>query len=166
MAARLTDRQRKKIIADYTELGSYRATAKRNGVSTDTVKRIILADGEIVQKATQKKEQNTTDMLAYMDSRKEQAKEILDTYIKALADPEKIDGAKLSEVATAMGIVIDKFVNNPIKNQLDRQKLELEIVKVESKLKDTQTEEEAEDNFMDALNASAAEVWEDSQEKE
>lgn len=42
--------------------------------------------------------------------------------------------AKLSEVATAMGIVIDKFVNIPVKSQLDRQKLELEIVKVESKI--------------------------------
>ena len=55
MAARLTDKQKKKIIADYTENGSYRATARMNGVSTDTVKRIVLADGEIVQKATQKK---------------------------------------------------------------------------------------------------------------
>ncbi len=74
--------------------------------------------------------------------------------------------AKLSEVATAMGIVIDKFVNTPVKNQLDRQKLELEIVKLESKIKDSQPEEEAEDNFMDALNAVADDVWEDSQEKE
>lgn len=29
---RLTDKQRKQIIADYVELGSYNATAKRNGV--------------------------------------------------------------------------------------------------------------------------------------
>ena len=65
-----------------------------------------------------------------------------------------------------MGIVIDKFVNTPVKNQLDRQKLELEIVKLESKIKDSQPEEEAEDNFMDALNAVADDVWEDSQEKE
>ena len=74
--------------------------------------------------------------------------------------------AKLSEVATAMGIVIDKFVNIPVKSQLDRQKLELEIVKVESKIKDSQPEEEAEDNFMDALNAAAVDVWEDGQDKE
>lgn len=77
VAARLTDRQRKKIIADYVELGSYRATAKRNEVSTDTVKRIVLTDGEIVQKATQKKEQNTVEMLAYMDSEKNRRKKSL-----------------------------------------------------------------------------------------
>lgn len=40
MAARLTDKQKKKIVADYVELGSYNATAKRNGVSDGTVKRI------------------------------------------------------------------------------------------------------------------------------
>ncbi len=87
---------------------------------------------------------------------------MLDAYIKALADPEKIYCAKLSEVATAMGIVIDKFVNNPLKHQIDRQKLEIELLKLESQIKGNQPEEEAEDNFMDALNGTAAEVWEES----
>ena len=32
MAARLTDKQKKKIIADYLETESYNATAKKNGV--------------------------------------------------------------------------------------------------------------------------------------
>ena len=166
MAARLTDRQKKKIIADYVELGSFNAAAKANGVSRNTVKAVVMADSEVSQKAAQKKEQNTVDMLAYMEKRKKEAQGVIDDYLKALADPNKIEMAKLSEVATAMGIVIDKFVNTPVKSQLDRQKLELEIVKVESKIKDSQPEEEAEDNFMDALNAVADDVWEDSQEKE
>ena len=42
MAKRLTDRQKKKIVADYLELQSYNATAKENGVSKDTVKRVVL----------------------------------------------------------------------------------------------------------------------------
>ena len=63
-----------------------------------------------------------------------------------------------------MGIVIDKFINNPMKHQLDRQKLE--ILKLESQIKDSQPEEETEDNFMYALNGTAAEVWEESEEKE
>ena len=48
----------------------------------------------------------------------------------------------------------------------DRQKLELEIVKLESQVKDSQPEEEAEDNFMDALNGTAAEVWEEGEVEE
>lgn len=109
MAARLTDKQKKKIIADYTENGSYRATARMNGVSDDTVRRVVLSDDEILQKAAQKKEENTLDMLAYMDSRKEQAQGVIDDYLAALANPEKIASAKLSEIATALGIVVDKF---------------------------------------------------------
>ena len=166
MAARLTDKQKKKIIADYMESSSYRATAKLNKVSATTVKNVVLDDTESVQKCAQKKEQNTLDMLAYMEKRKKEAQGVIDDYLKALADPNKIEMAKLSEVATAMGIVIDKFVNTPVKNQLDRQKLELEIVKVESKIKDSQPEEEAEGNFMDALNGTAAEVWEESEVEE
>ena len=122
MAARLTDRQKKKIIADYVELGSFNAAAKANGVSRNTVKAVVMADSEVSQKAAQKKEQNTVDMLAYMEKRKKEAQGVIDDYLKALADPNKIEMAKLSEVATAMGIVIDKFVNIPVKSQLDRQK--------------------------------------------
>ncbi len=46
MAAHLTDKQKKKIIADYIQLGSYNAAAKLNGVSRNTVKAIVLADSE------------------------------------------------------------------------------------------------------------------------
>lgn len=112
MAARLTDEQKKKIIADYVESGSYRATAKRFGVSAMTVRSVCTGNTETVRKCTQKKEQNTADMLAYMESRKEQAQKAVDAYLEALADPEKIKAAKLSEIATAMGIVVDKFTKN------------------------------------------------------
>ena len=166
MAARLTDKQKKKIIADYVECGSYNATAKKNGVSDNTVRKIILENSEIAKKCEQKKEQNTADILDYMESRREQAEDVLDAYIEALKKPEKIEAAKLSEIATAMGIVIDKFINNPMKHQLDKQKLEIELLKLESQIKDSQPEEEAEDNFMEALNQTAAEVWEESEVEE
>lgn len=109
MAARLTDEQKKKIIADYVESGSYNATAKKNGISPNTVKKIVNGNANIAQKCKLKKEQNTADMLAYMESRKAKAQEAVDAYLEALKDPEKIKSAKLSEIATAMGIVVDKF---------------------------------------------------------
>lgn len=160
MAARLTDRQKKRIIAEYVEVGSYNATAKKFGISESTVRRLCKREPEITRKAEQKREQNTADMLSFMESRKEQAKRVLDSYLESLDDPKKMAAAKLSEVATAMGIVIDKFINNPMKHQLDKQKLEIELLKLESQLKDSQPEEEAEDNFMDALNSVAGEIWE------
>lgn len=55
MAARLTDKQKKKIIADYVELGSYNAVAKLHGVSRQTVKNVVTDDAEIGQLLQQKK---------------------------------------------------------------------------------------------------------------
>ena len=117
MASRLTDKQKKDIIADYVETGSYRATAKRFGVSDNTVKKICAQNADIAQKCAQKKEQNTKDMLAYMDSRKGQAQGIIDKYLEKLADPEKLESATISQIATAMGIVVDKFMDNTTKEE-------------------------------------------------
>lgn len=112
MAKHLTDKQKKRIIADYVELGSYNAVAKKHMVSVDTVKRTVLRDNETAQKAKQKKEENTLDMLAYMDSKKTEAQGIIDLYLKALVDPKKLEKAPLSQIATSLGIVVDKFTRN------------------------------------------------------
>ncbi len=53
-----------------------------------------------------------------------------------------------------------------LKRNIDNKKLEIELLKLESQVKDSQPEEEAEDNFMDALNGTAEEVWEESEVEE
>ena len=68
MAARLTDKQRKKIVADYLETESVNAAAKRNGVSWDAAKKTIDEAGDIEKKLDRKKAENTADVLAYMES--------------------------------------------------------------------------------------------------
>jgi DNA-directed RNA polymerase specialized sigma24 family protein len=60
VAARLTDRQKKKILADYVQTNNFCATAKINGVSATTVKNLVRANADIVEKCEQKKEENTT----------------------------------------------------------------------------------------------------------
>lgn len=112
MAAHLTDRQKKRIIADYVEIGSYNAVAKKHKISATTVKKVVMRDVESVKKCERKKEQNTLDMLAFMDSRKEKAQQIIDMYMGALVDPDKVKGASLSTIATSLGIVVDKFTKN------------------------------------------------------
>lgn len=109
MAARLTDKQKKKIIADYVEQRSYNAVAKKHKVSATTVKNVVLKNVQIVGMCEQKREQNTLEMLEYMDSRKGEAQGIIDLYLKKLADPDKLEGATLAQIATALGIVVDKF---------------------------------------------------------
>lgn len=123
MAARLTDKQKKKIIADYVELGSYNAVAKIHGVSRQTVKNIVSTDAEIGQKLQQKKEQNTADILSHMESQKADVIKVLDEYITAMRDPVKIKRAGVVQLATALGIVIDKYTMTA-KNEQTLQKLD------------------------------------------
>ncbi len=110
MAARLTDLQKKKIIADFVQLGSYNAVAKMNGVSWDTVKRIVSETEEIGTILDQKKEENTADILAYMESQKQIVCEIIGKGLAALNDPEKLANANPSQITTALGTLIDKWV--------------------------------------------------------
>lgn len=107
MAARLTDLQKKQIVADYSATGSYRTTAKHFGVSDQTVRRVCCSESEISQKVAQKKEQNTLDMLSFMESRKNKVQKVIDHCLDIL--PEKLEEASASQVATVMGIVTDKF---------------------------------------------------------
>ena len=123
MAARLTDKQKKKIVADYLELGSYNAAAKKNGVSNHTVKRIALETPEISKKVQQKKAQNTADILSHMESQKDEVIKVLDEYLAAMRDPAKIKRAGVVQLATALGIVIDKYTMTT-KNEQALQKLD------------------------------------------
>lgn len=109
MAKRLTDKQKKKIIADYVECGSYNAVAKMNGVSHHTVKRVVEEVPGLAQKIQQKKEQNTADVLAHMEKKRDKVCEIIDTYLERLLDPEKLDRSTVLQLATTLGILIDKF---------------------------------------------------------
>ena len=112
MAARLTDKQKKKIIADYVQLGSYNATAKVNGVSLNTVKKIVQGNADIAEMCNQKKDENTADILAYMDSQKGVVCEIIGKGLAALNNPEKLAEASPAQITTALGTLIDKFTAN------------------------------------------------------
>lgn len=109
MAKHLTDRQKKKIIADYVELGSYNAVAKKHKLSATTVKNTVLKDKKTVEKCEQKKEQNTADILSFMDGKKKDVCDIISLYLEYLQDPKKLDRASVQSIATSLGIVIDKF---------------------------------------------------------
>lgn len=109
MAARLTDRQKKKILADYVQLGSYNATAKINGCSLNTVKKLVQDNADIAELCNRKKEENTTDVLAYMESQKKVVCEIIGKGLAALNDPEKLAEASPSQITTALGTLIDKW---------------------------------------------------------
>lgn len=110
MAKRLNDKEKQKIKADYIETGNLRETARINNVSVDTVKRTVEADDEITQKLTQKKEENTKDILKYMDSIYDKQKKIIDLSLEALeeklSNPDMFTNVK--DIATVYGVIFDK----------------------------------------------------------
>jgi Transcriptional regulators len=107
--AKLTDKQKKKIIAEKINGSSLRALAAKYGVSRTTISRVLKSDKEMSQKVTQKKAENTASVLAFMESQKNDVCRVIGSLLKAIEDPEKIADATLNQIATAMGIVIDKY---------------------------------------------------------
>ena len=107
---KLTDRQKKKIIADYVDNGNYSETARINGVNKSTVQRLISKNQEVQQKAQEKKEENTQDMLQYLESKKEDKKRVIEMCFKALEDklasPDMF--TSVSDIAMVYGIIVDK----------------------------------------------------------
>lgn len=110
--AKLTDKQRKKIIAESVNGSSIRALAAKYGVSTTTIQRVLKSDTELTQKVAQKKAENTVSILAFMDSKKNDVCALIDKLLAAMADDDKLAAATVNQLATAMGIVIDKYTAN------------------------------------------------------
>lgn len=109
---KLTDKQKQKIIADYINNQNYSETGRMNNVSDKTVRRII--DNEknidVVKKVEQKKEENTKDILQYMDNIYDKQKKIIDLSLEALIDklqnPDMFTNVK--DIATVYGVIFDK----------------------------------------------------------
>lgn len=109
MAARLTDKQRQKIVADYVQLGNYSATAKLNGVSRNTVKKIVTGNAEIAEKCQQKKAENTADILDYMEGQMKDVCEVLGVCMSELKKADRYAKTQPQQIATTMAILIDKY---------------------------------------------------------
>lgn len=108
--AKLTDKQRKRIIAEYVEGGtSQRKLAEKYHVSPYLIRSILSEDKNLTQKISHKKEENTQSVLAFMDSKKQTVCDLIDKLLAAMGDEDKIAATPLNQLATAMGIVIDKY---------------------------------------------------------
>lgn len=122
MAERITDKKKKKIIADYTNVQNYSEVARMNNVSDKSVKRIIEKEenSEMVKKVEEKKEENTKDILEYMDSIYDKQKSIIDLSLSALEEklknPDMFTNVK--DIATVYGVIFDKALKyKEIKNK-------------------------------------------------
>ena len=106
---KLTDKQHKEMIRRYAETGNYSQVAREFGVSVTTVKRHVDGDSETLKIVNDKKEQNTLDMLAYMEGQKPKIQKLLANILEAMDDPAKLARTNPSDLATAYGIIYDKI---------------------------------------------------------
>ena len=131
--AKLTDKQKKKIIADYVETQNFSETARINGVDKSTVKRLIDSgyDKDLQQKATQKKQENTQSTIEKMQTQHESKKRILDKILKAIEEKaDNIDKfTNIKDLATAYGIILDKELKVLELNRKNDNNEDLEKVK-------------------------------------
>lgn len=110
--AKLTDGQRKQIIADYIECGNYRETARKHGVSDGTVRNLVKTEKNIVQLCAQKKEENTENILRYMDGKTASiqrfADYLLDDRLNPAENKAELEKVSIPQLATVFGIMVDK----------------------------------------------------------
>lgn len=93
-------------------------------------------------------------------------KEFMNTITRAKTQIEEYAESRLFDRDGSNGAQFSLRNNFKGWNVDEEKKLEIELLKIESQMKDSAPEEDAEDNFLEALNASAAEVWEESKVEE
>ena len=122
---KLTDKQKKKIIADYIDNNNYSETARMNNTTDTTVRRIIRENKEVLEKVEQKKEENSQDMFEYMKNKDNDKKRIVDLCFEAL--DKKLSNLDMfthvKDIATVYGIIMDKELKF---RELELRKQEIE----------------------------------------
>ena len=141
---KLTDKQKKKIIADYIENQNYSETGRLNNVSNKTVERLVKNNEEVSNKVKEKKEENTKDILEYMDNIAEKQKKIIDLSLEVLeqklSNPDLF--TNIRDVAIVYGTIFDKSLKYK----------EMKLREEEIKYKNTTTQETL-DKLDDLLEA-------------
>lgn len=140
----------------------------------------MMEESDIVQKYMDIAFADITDFVEFGNSTYtdgETQEEIQYSYVN-LKNSNSVDGTLISEVSKgrdgakikladrmkALEWLSNYFEINPAdkhRRAFENRKLEIELLKLESQIKDTDTEEELKDSFIDAMNATAQEVWGD-----
>lgn len=131
--AKLTDKQKKKILADYVINGNKSETARMNNVTETTVRELVKNKKNLpLEKIEQKAEENTKDILEYIDTQFDKQREVIDLTMKALKlKLKKVDMfTNVKDLATVYGIFTDKALKSrELKirsDELDKTKKDVE----------------------------------------
>ncbi len=107
--AKLSDKQRKKIIAEYVAGDgkvSQEQLAKKYGVSRQAIS-LILKDKKACESLRKKKKENEMSMLAFLDSRSVKAQGLIDQVLETL--PSDFEKASMRDKAGLLKILAETF---------------------------------------------------------
>lgn len=161
----------------YKELTKQKALERSADKDADRIVRLL----QLADTAADKAEQSLKELETYVVKNKHKTKDVVlhDVWGKPIKETidEKEDIVTIAGPIDRQGLL---FITNALKNlkeiqltpmgmndiehkhEYDRQKMELELLKLEMQVKSDETPEDAaEDNFLEALNASAKDVWSD-----
>lgn len=150
---KLTPKQ-KKFCDEYLKLGNATQAAKNAGYSEKTAYRTgadNLKVPHILDYINARQEQIASKDIADIE---EIMKYLTDVMRGKIKDQFDLD-ASLSERT--------KAAQELLKRNVDDRKMNLELAKLEAQFKDNGSDEDTKDNFMDALNSTASEVWTDDE---
>jgi cytidylate kinase len=154
---RIDDKLREEIRAYYASCGNMRETARKFGVSVSTVKKISEESDEFDQLRAQK-------IREYI----EKAWDVIDRYIKRVADPELIQRTNARDSAVVIGTLWDK-INKWEELKIKRQELALKEEENEIKRLELERKQQGPSDedvvrvvqaFAKALGSDPTDVWE------
>ncbi len=163
---------------NYKESIKQKALEKSSDADADRIARLL----SIADKAAEKAEQALDELEQYVVRDKKKVKTVEYKDNTAIGKPTKeiidetehiniasgpIDRLGLSQVTGALKNLKDIYmIPNALDAQkysqeMDKRKLEVDLLKLEMQTKESADDTPEQDNFLDALNTSAQEVWSD-----
>ena len=106
---KIDDRTRAALAAALTAGENPKDLAKAFGVSESTVRRIRDNEVDLMELGAKKREIIALTMDEYLEQERERAQTFISKALDYLCSDEKLALAPLNQIATAMGIVIDKW---------------------------------------------------------
>lgn len=121
---RLTDKQRKQIIAEYLSGESKASLAKKFQVSHTAISK-ILSDEKVSKSFEKFNEETDLSMLAFIDSKRNMAQELISTALGSVK--EKIGKASLRDTITVIEKLSGIFKDNELIENGDKVNINISI---------------------------------------
>lgn len=107
--SKFTNRQKANIIKAYIDCQNYSAVARKYGCSENTVRRIVGKNPDVAKKVEQEKKESVRSIREHMRTQNDEVCSLIDKLIARIGTEEKLEKATPKDLATALGIIIDKY---------------------------------------------------------